>query len=235
MSWASGMAYRTTNRVANARFLLLIPLLVPALLNGCGSMEAQRVGGLVEHAPTPQALRVCHGSNCRAETPVSLDARDWNRVSAQFQPPPKTALEERRRIANAIGLMEQLVAAQAGTAKDVGRNLAVADQSTQLDCVDEAVNSSTYLHLIADNGLLRFHAVEMPAHRGGVILAHNTAVVREIATGQRYAVDSWFYDNGAPAVVLPLQTWLNGWEPGDSVPLAGGGTPSDTQSSASAP
>jgi len=204
-------------------------------LTGCNGLEEHRVGSLVEHAPTPEAFRVCHGSDCRLETPVALDDRAWNRVRAQFEPAPKTALEERRRIANAIGLMEQLVAKQAGTAKDVGRNLAVADQSTQLDCVDEAVNSSTYLHLIAADGLLQFYAVDMPAHRGGVILAHNTAVVRETATGQRYAVDSWFYDNGAPAVVLPLQTWLNGWEPGDSVPIASEKPPAGTQSSATAP
>ncbi len=221
-------------RVACGSLRLLLPLLF-VLLGSCADLEQHRVGSLVEHAPTPEALQVCHGSNCHIETMVRLDASDWNRVRAEFEPAAASAAEERRRIANAIGLMERLVAPQAGTGKDVGRNLAVADQSTQLDCVDEAVNSSTYLDLIAAEGLLRFHSVQMPAHRGGVILAHNTAVVRETATGQLYAVDSWFYDNGTPAVVLPLQTWLNGWEPGDSVPLAGSGAPSDTQSSAAAP
>ena len=31
--------------------------------------------------------------------------------------------------------------------------------------------------------------------------------------GQRYVVDSWFVDNGEPAVVLPLVEWLNGGGP----------------------
>jgi hypothetical protein len=228
------MAQRIIGRAARGSFGLLLPLFFAAF-SGCTDLEEHRVGSLVEHTPTLETLQVCHGSNCRLETTVRLDASDWNRVRALFEPAASTAVEERQRIANAIGLMEQLVAPQAGTAKDVGRNLAVVDQSGQLDCVDEAVNSSTYLHLIDAAGLLRFHAVETPAHRGGVILAHNTAVMRDLATGRRYAVDSWFYDNGSPAVVLPLQTWLNGWEPGDSAPLAGSGAPSDTQSSASAP
>lgn len=210
-------------------------LLIFLLLFGCSNLEEHRVGALVEHAPTPAAFRVCHGSNCRIETPVSLAASDWARVRAQFQPAPRSVRDELRQISSAIGLMERLVAPQAGTAKDVGRNLAVADQSTQLDCVDEAVNTSTYLHMFADAGLLRFVSVEMPAHRGGVILAHNTAVVRDVATGRRYAVDSWFYDNGAPAVILPLQTWLAGWEPGDSPSLIAGSASTDTQSSAAAP
>ena len=31
--------------------------------------------------------------------------------------------------------------------------------------------------------------------------------------GQRYVVDSWFVDNGEPAVVLPLAEWLKGGGP----------------------
>ncbi|THF62290.1 hypothetical protein E6C76_18355 [Pseudothauera nasutitermitis] len=31
--------------------------------------------------------------------------------------------------------------------------------------------------------------------------------------GARFVVDSWFVDNGEPAVVLPLQDWLNGEGP----------------------
>ncbi len=35
----------------------------------------------------------------------------------------------------------------------------------------------------------------------------------EDRAGQRYVVDSWFVDNGEPAVVLPLAEWLNGGGP----------------------
>ena len=31
--------------------------------------------------------------------------------------------------------------------------------------------------------------------------------------GERYVVDSWFVDNGEPAVVLPLAEWLKGGGP----------------------
>ncbi|MFT3759161.1 hypothetical protein [Thauera sp.] len=33
------------------------------------------------------------------------------------------------------------------------------------------------------------------------------------APGERYAVDSWFVDNGEAAIVLPLAEWLNGGGP----------------------
>src|SRR3546814_6495417 len=61
----------------------------------------------------------------------------------------------------------------------------------------------------------------MPANRIiDLVDAHNTAVVVDHATGISYAVDSWFFDNGTPAVVLPLVVWRSGWDPqsGDTVP-----------------
>jgi hypothetical protein len=199
--------------------LALLPLL--ALLAGCQATVEARVASLVETGAAPAKFDVCHGSGCRVRTAVSLTAEQWARVRAEFAE-DRDAPEERARIADVIGLMERLVAKPAGTARDVGRNLIAADQSTQLDCVDEAVNSTTYLRMIDADGLLRFHAVEWPAHRGGMLHAHNTAVVRETATGERYAVDSWFFDNGVPPAVLALEVWRNGWQPGDSIPDVAG-------------
>lgn len=36
---------------------------------------------------------------------------------------------------------------------------------------------------------------------------------REVQTSRRFVVDSWFFDNGMPAVVLPLEDWLSGGGP----------------------
>jgi hypothetical protein len=197
-----------------SRFALL-PVL--ALLAGCQAMAEYHVAGLINPKASPAGFDVCHGSSCHVRTRVALTDAQWDRVRAEFAE-NRDAVEERADVREAIGLMERLVAKPTGTATDVGDNKYARDQSTQLDCVDEAVNSTTYLRMIADDGLLRFHAVELPAHRGGMRYAHNTAVIRDAATGRRFAVDSSFFDNGNPAVVLPLDTWLAGWRPGDSVP-----------------
>ena len=37
--------------------------------------------------------------------------------------------------------------------------------------------------------------------------------MEEIETGQKYAVDSWFEDNGHPAHIVPLIEWKKGWKP----------------------
>lgn len=201
------------------------------LLTGCAALAERRVAGMVAADPSPASFTVCHGSGCKARTPVGLSDAQWGKVRALFRPASADAAAERARIADAIGLLERLVAPQAGTGEDAARNLVASDQSTQLDCIDEAVNSTTYLRMIAADGLLRFHRVELPAHRGGIILAHNTAVVREIATGQEFAVDSWFFANGVPPPVLPLTAWRDGWEPGDAIAAM----PVATQSNENAP
>jgi hypothetical protein len=39
---------------------------------------------------------------------------------------------------------------------------------------------------------------------------HWSAVIRERRIGRRFAVDSWFLDNGHPPFVQPLEDWLSG-------------------------
>jgi hypothetical protein len=180
---------------------------------GCAEMAETHISHMLQRQPTPEALQVCHGGSCKTRTIADLDQADWDQVLAQFQPPSPDAELERVRVGQTIGLLERLVAPQAGTASDVGANARAADQNTQLDCVDEAVNTTDYLRLLAANGLLRFHEVELPVHRGGFVDAHNTAVMRDRATGVEYAVESYFYPNGVPAVVLTLADWRAGWDP----------------------
>lgn len=47
----------------------------------------------------------------------------------------------------------------------------------------------------------------------GLVIGATREADGEDRPGQRYVVDSWFVDNGEPAVVLPLAEWLNGGGP----------------------
>jgi len=192
-------------------------LALAVLLAACSNAaEERRIAKLLPEASSFGELSVCSGSGCTNRHPVRLGDGDWSKIDALFVVPPPDPAEERRRIALAVGIMEILVGHQAGTRHDVGRNASARDQSQQLDCVDEAVNTTTYLRLFEERGLLRWHQVGLPANRLiDLVDAHNTAVVTDTTSGIAYAVDSWFYDNGTPAMVLPLATWRSGWDPAD--------------------
>lgn len=112
--------------------------------------------------------------------------------------------------------MEKIVGGLTGTEEDV-RGTFRKTGRLQLDCVDESTNTTAYLIAFAERGYLKHHTVEGPSSRfllhGRPGWPHQTAVIKETETGQRYAIDSWFYDNGHPAVSVPLEEWSDGWTP----------------------
>jgi hypothetical protein len=191
------------------------------LLGGCNgepgpddSIEGMRAKFNLT-APTPQSFFVCHENGCTERTKVSLSAEQWQQVRAKFQPRPRDAAEERARISDAVGLLERLVAPQAGTAGDVGGTFEGIGRSGQMDCEDEAANTTQYLVMMKNDGLLAFHTPIGRRWRGFFIHGwpHTTAVVTEAGSDELWVVDSWFEDNGAPAHVLPLPIWGAGWSP----------------------
>ena len=87
----------------------------------------------------------------------------------------------------------------------------------QLDCVDESTNTTIFLMILKQKGLLPFHEIEQPQVRWPIISGrgwmHKTAVITEKETGEQFAVDSWFEDSGVNPWIVSLEAWRNGWHP----------------------
>lgn len=196
------------------RGLLLLGLLAVS----CSANEESRIALLLPTGAEPKRFVACHGHGCRLRSEVGVTAAEWGRV-ATLLAAADDAPSERRSIAQAIGLMERFVGPRNGTAKDAPADVVFADADGQLDCVDEAVNTTTYLRMMQAGGLLRWHRVGMPAARGMFVdgFPHKTATLREVGADRDYAVDSWYPGNGAPAHVVPLPIWRAGWRPEDGV------------------
>ncbi len=171
-------------------------------------------------APTQERFPHCRAYGCHIVDSIQLTAQDWSAIAAPFTN-IQTAEEERQSIAAAIGLFEQKVGARNGTSADKrGTFSGVGAGNTQHDCVDESVNTTIYLALLAQQNLIKFHTVASPVSRtpattilSGKLWPHQTAVVIEKETGQRFAIDSWFHDNGAAAEIISLNQWYRGWNP----------------------
>lgn len=173
-------------------------------------------------APNPALAEfpVCHGFGCALISRASLSDAEWRRVRAVFRPPPKDAETERHRIARAVALMQILVGPKTGTAarqwthKDM-MVLQSHGDPTQLDCIDEAVNTWTYMSMMERDGLFRFHRVAKLSHAGGMTdLANirNTAVLQE-KSGDYFAIDPSLVDHGVLPPIMPLSVWLGSWPP----------------------
>jgi hypothetical protein len=207
---AAGAALRLLARIATKASLA--PLL---LVCACYQPLAGRGKILLENMPAPEALSICHGFGCSRKTHVELNAADIARITTLFEPVPQNAAQERAIVALAIGEFERIVGAKTGTSTDRPRAAMFDNDPSQLDCVDEALNTTLYLTLLNALKLLRFHVPDLPAHRGDGITAwlHNTGVLRETVSGSLYAIDSWFGANGDPAYVVPVEEWKEGWQP----------------------
>jgi hypothetical protein len=172
------------------------------------------VGGLLlataVAASQPQQFFACIDYYCDQGEMVTLSAGEWQKVRDLFTP-DASAAQERENIRQAIALLERQVGVITGTWRDLAGNVIGAGKPGQLDCISESKNTTTYLKLLFDDGLLRYHDIAAREVRRPLVFnVHWSAVIRERRTGQRFAVDSWFLDNGQPPLVQPLEDWLSG-------------------------
>jgi len=161
--------------------------------------------------PGPRHFSVCHDNGCRTLDTLSLNAAQWAAMAGHLASPGS----ERQAISRTIGLFERLVGPMTGTGGDLPGTFSGIGRPGQMDCIDESSNTTTYLQILQQAGLLRWHTVSSRATRGWFLWGwpHTTAVIRDTTSGRRYAVDSWFGPNGAPAYIVPLGRWQAGWRP----------------------
>jgi hypothetical protein len=178
-------------------------------------MEDPEVSLAVDRKAAPEAIAVCHGYGCGTTHLVSL-AAEWPAMRQLFVPRLDGPRAERAAVANAVALFEQAAGRRLGTWRDKPRTPFSRSDPTQLDCVDESVNTTSFLLLLVREGLLRWHDVGEPARRHAFLAfgVHFTAVLVERESGARYAVDSWFHANGEPPEIVELARWRAGWQPG---------------------
>lgn len=172
---------------------------------------------ILKQTPDLTGFSICHSGGCADISHVALDTSEWERVVAEFDPVPQDAEDERSRIASAIGVLEQIIGDKIGTHNDFAGTFGAFSTPGQMDCNDEASNSNTYIKLMMQAGLIRFHELRETKIRNFFFNGwpHTTAVIDDTKTDVSYAVDSWFFDNGVPAVIVPLDLWKTGWKPRD--------------------
>ena len=166
--------------------------------------------------PDPAHFSVCHEHGCAEVDQIGLSPQEWRSIQQLFSRTAMSPEMERQYIARAIARFETFVGRRTGTWNDKGGDLKGLGLDGQMDCIDESTNTTTYLRILQGARLLRWHTVEDRATRGWFIRGwpHTTAVIRDTRSGELYAVDSWFEDNGKPPHIVPLQQWKDGWEPG---------------------
>jgi len=188
------------------------------LFNGLAHADMTEITRIFHQNPTLNQFEICQGGGCYEADKVSLSEADWLPIAKLFNPLPANAEAERKQISLAIGALEEIVGKKIGTSGDLAGTFDNSAYKGQQDCNDEAINSTTYMRLLQQKGYLKFHVIEDMHTRNFFFTGwpHTTAVILESKSGDRFAVDSWFYDNGHAATIVPFAQWKDNYKPDDS-------------------
>ena len=161
--------------------------------------------------PTTSLIVACHGFGCRQRTEIALTPADRKQLASLLAAGKPSPVSERRAIANAVQWFDRRIGPVAGTTKRVARAAAAESSDPgQMDCIDTSANNTTLFVVLTQLKLLHHHRPELPVSRGLVIdvrLPHTTAVLSEVKSGQRWAVDNWTHAYGELPDVMPLEQW----------------------------
>ena len=182
-------------------------------------------------ASAVERVSVCFNYGCLAQSVVEFSDERLAEVNRLLHA-AADADGERAAIGQAVGRMLSWAAEQAPIGADRGGNYADMDVYGKMDCIDHSTTTTRLLRLIEAKGMLRFHHVLDPALRRRLfVFEHYSALIEERKPGssdcgcdgeieadlsKQFVVDSWFFDNGRPAVVMPLARWQSGESPGES-------------------
>jgi len=198
---------------------LLLAAAAAVFLSGC---TYERTGSPTLHynefrsiPPRGNTVWVCSAYGCQEQSKIRFTSADIAKIRGIINQTKRsdTPHEERRGIAYAIAWMEKHVGKEIGTQADRPcMDFRGSGDPSQQDCVDEATNTTSYLLVMQHNNLLKHHRVARPFSKGNILQGtqywpHWTAVLVENETGQRYAVDSWIYENGENPAVVEAEKW----------------------------
>lgn len=165
---------------------------------------------------------VCYNYGCAVEETVVFSEARLAGLKALLRG-AHSPEAERDILAVAVGRLYAWAGEQTPIWRDRGGNYDDDQgESGRMDCIDHATTTTRFLETLAARGLLRFHRVLPPVRRLRFLVAqHYSAAIEELGpvrdpehpAPERYVVDSWFRDSGKPAVIMPLEKWLEGGDP----------------------
>jgi len=189
----------------------ILGLFFLSALTSCASPKKEAV------TVPADAFKVCYGYGCKTVQTVTLNSAQWFTIKQVFSPKATSAKKERQQLSLAIAQMETFIGEITHTQEDLPGTFAAffQDRSHQMDCVDEATNTTLYLRLFRERGLMHFHKEDFRINRGFFLNGwpHTSAVIEQLESGKRFAVDSWFHKNGIKPEIIPIDLWYSGWHP----------------------
>lgn len=168
-----------------------------------------------------EAVDICFNYGCSDHAlAIFSEARlreIWEKLQAALHPE-----DERLIMSVVVGQLYSWAGEQTPIRADRAGNYADDGVFGRMDCIDHSHTTERFLNLLERRGMLRFHRVIGLTKRARLIFEHYAVLIEETGdaaadSGEegppRYVVDSWYVNNGEPAVILPERNWIDGEGP----------------------
>lgn len=176
-------------------------------------------------AGAEERISVCFNYGCLMQAEVVIKDEHLREL-ALLLGEAHDAAQERAAIGVAVGRLHGWAGVQSPISADRGGNFADDAVYGRMDCIDHSTTTTRLLRMMESQGMLRYHRVLEPVHRRSILIFEHFSAqieeiddmspVAEITPPKRYVVDSWFFENGQPAAVMPLVNWQAGESPNGS-------------------
>jgi hypothetical protein len=162
--------------------------------------------------PNASEMTVCYGFVCRRRATLDFTPADKKQLTQILAAGKASATAERAAIQKAVIWFDHRVGPMVGTNKRVARaDIRTGADAGNFDCWDSTRNTSSFLLVLQEWGLLKHHSVGNPRYRGNILtlqLPHNTAVIVEKESGIEWSVDMWTTKYLQPPDMMLVEKWL---------------------------
>ena len=185
---------------------------MPAVAIQLSEAQAQLYSSVSILPPSAERLTVCYGFVCRRRYVLDFEPTDHKKVTELLAAGRASAEAERKAVQQAVVWFDRRIGPIIGTNTRIAyADFRYFDDKHNFDCYDTTRNTTSLLLVLQEWGLLRYHTVADPRYRGNFLVLqtpHNTAILRDKATGQNWVVDMWTKAYGELPDVMPVEKWL---------------------------
>jgi hypothetical protein len=212
--------WRKLTMFGRIRLLVAAPIAALAFAWGAtpaGAMQlseglAQLYSSVSINPPSADRVTICYGFVCRRRYIFDFTPADHKRLTEILSAGRASAEAERKAVQQAVVWFDRRLGPLIGTDKRIAyADFRYFDDKHNFDCYDTTRNTTSLLLVLQEWGLLRHHVVAEPRYRGNFLVLqtpHNTAVLNDRSTGQKWVVDMWTRGYGELPDVKPVEQWL---------------------------
>lgn len=174
--------------------------------------QAEMYTSVSINPPSAEAMTICYGFVCRRRATLDFTASDQKELTQILAAGKASAAAERAAVQKAVVWFDKRVGPIVGTTNRVANaDIRSGAAAGNFDCWDSTRNTSSFLFVLQEWGLLKHHTVGNPRYRGNILalqLPHNTAVLVEKESKIEWVVDMWTTKYLQPPDVMLVETWL---------------------------